>query len=88
MLKNVRNAAVKHINDNKILEMYDGGCGKNTIVGVFKDHGINTTSEYVQGVIETRDSNYSTKFLPNAAVKQAISATAVFSQGTDDMLPA
>jgi hypothetical protein len=72
MIKNARKAIVGHINDTKIVNMYNAGCKKHQIVGVFLDCGITTTPEYVQGVIDTHDSNYKTKFLPNDAVSNAI----------------
>jgi hypothetical protein len=85
MINKVRTAVVKHVNDQRIIEMHEGGCGVHQIVGVFRDHNINTTPEYVQGCIDQHGTNYETKFLPKSAVSQAVATVQVFDSG---MLPA
>ena len=76
---------MKHFNDQKIIEMHEGGCGVHKIVGVFSDYNINITPEYVQGCIEQHGINYQTKVLPKSAVTRAVATVQTFE---GSLLPA
>ena len=59
-------------NRNRMVELQNAGFGYNGIAGVFKDHGIELSSDTVKDML---NSDLTKKALPKAVVKELINAS-------------
>lgn len=79
----IRQMIVRNGNENRIMELHEGGCGVNQISGIFLDYGIKVAPMHIAGVIGSHEALCS-KALPKSVVKAAIRAQ---KSGWDDAVP-